>query len=95
MLTLLGFVVVNGILKGYDQLMNLVLDNVKEVTRGMSTVLLRTLSLHLKYPLYAVTVNERAPTNLFRRRGRQHKYPLSWSAGRAWHPPGSGLARRR
>lgn len=26
--------VVTGTLKGYDQLMNLVLDNVKEVTRG-------------------------------------------------------------
>lgn len=26
--------VVNGTLKGYDQLMNLVLDNVKEITRG-------------------------------------------------------------
>lgn len=27
-------VVVTGLLKGYDQLMNLVLDNVKEITRG-------------------------------------------------------------
>jgi hypothetical protein len=26
---------VTGTLKGYDQLMNLVLDNVEEVTRGM------------------------------------------------------------
>ena len=28
--------IVTGTLKGYDQLMNLVLDNVEEVTRGMS-----------------------------------------------------------
>jgi len=27
--------IVTGTLKGYDQLMNLVLDNVEEVTRGM------------------------------------------------------------
>lgn len=31
---LANILAVNGILKGYDQLMNLVLDNVKEVTRG-------------------------------------------------------------
>jgi small nuclear ribonucleoprotein (snRNP)-like protein len=30
-----GFLTVTGTLKGYDQLMNLVLDNVEEVTRGM------------------------------------------------------------
>jgi hypothetical protein len=29
------FLTVTGTLKGYDQLMNLVLDNVEEVTRGM------------------------------------------------------------
>lgn len=29
-----GFTTVTGKLKGYDQLMNLVLDDVKEVTRG-------------------------------------------------------------
>ena len=29
--------IVTGTLKGYDQLMNLVLDNVEEVTRGMSS----------------------------------------------------------
>ena len=28
--------IVTGTLKGYDQLMNLVLDNVKEMTRGMN-----------------------------------------------------------
>lgn len=31
---------VTGTLKGYDQLMNLVLDDVKETTRGMSNILL-------------------------------------------------------
>ena len=29
-----AFATVTGTLKGYDQLMNLVLDNVKEITRG-------------------------------------------------------------
>lgn len=30
---------VTGFLKGYDQLMNLVLDNVKEITKGKATPL--------------------------------------------------------
>jgi small nuclear ribonucleoprotein (snRNP)-like protein len=40
---------VTGTLKGYDQLMNLVLDDVKEITRGMSyppTLHLSTLTSH-------------------------------------------------
>ena len=34
---------VTGLLKGYDQLMNLVLDNVKEVLRGMRIQLLGSI----------------------------------------------------
>lgn len=35
---LVGFVTVVGTLKGYDQLMNLVLDDVKELLRGTSVL---------------------------------------------------------
>jgi U6 snRNA-associated Sm-like protein LSm7 len=38
---------VTGTLKGYDQLMNLVLDDVKEITRGMSNHSIPYLSLYI------------------------------------------------
>jgi hypothetical protein len=39
---LIGYIAVNGLLKGYDALMNLVLDEVQEVLRGMRTIPLPT-----------------------------------------------------
>lgn len=76
---LIRYAVVVGTLKGFDQLMNLVLDNVKEVTRGKSREL---------------TILGWCSDHISRRRG-QHEHPRTGSSGRPRHVVGAHLTKGR
>lgn len=95
---LVGIVTVVGTLKGYDQLMNLVLDDVKELLRGTSVPTLLAPPLPYGWCLYTcLSKPNRTQTNptfriTFRRR-RQRIVPLPWPHRRPWHSSRPHLAR--
>lgn len=71
-----------GTLKGYDQLMNLVLDDVKELLRGMIS-----LFTSCGFPFYILRAPCQKLTSTCLRRRRQRIYTLPRPHSRTRHPP--------
>lgn len=96
-------IAVVGTLKGYDQLMNLVLDDVKETMRGNPLNIPNPIFVHfhpsgnLLRPSYLTPTIPRNPSNNSppHRRRRQRKDPLPRPDSSARHPFGAALAPGR